>query len=288
MRHDENERDRVAGKSEHEGAPTPEELRFVERWGAWIDRDVAGDLDEAERAELERAAARDAELREALADARATARLFADAPRLRAPEGLDDRILAAIDRDERAATTAELVTAPDDATVPGSRPVSRRSPAPRSRRREVSRWGALVAVAAAVVLMVVAGPTDWFTGPSPDPSSDGTADGVFLVAEDGTTYSEAEVRAAAEQVEMAMAVFGRTMDRTTRAVRSEVTGELNEHVTEPLREGIGRSVNSIPYLRPRKGDEEHSGMIPDRHDLHEGERPLRSRALESAHTGERT
>lgn len=264
MRHDENSHDDVARdvRRGHDGGadgiPTADELRFVERYADAIDAYVDGSLDATSRLELERAARSDARLREALADATFAATFFAGVPTPRADRALDARILGAIDAESARGT--------------GRAPHRTRSPRPSLRT-----WGALAAAAAVLALMFVGNAQQWFRANDADPST--------FVAADGTVYTEAEVQAATEQMEMAMAVFGRTMDRTTRAVRSDLTGDLREFVSDPLREGLGRSVNSIPFLRPRGGEQEHSGNIPE---PPAGERPLRSRALEGAHIGERT
>lgn len=270
MRHDENPRDEVSRNHDGgtEGTPTAEELRFVQRYAESIDAYVDGTLDTAARRELERAARTDARLRDALADAGFSAAFFDGSASLRAPRSLDARIFAAIDA---------------QATVGTTRPVHR-SHAPQRARRA---WSAAAAVAAVLLLMVLGNSQRWFFARDAGPMTDGpvTPGPVSYVASDGSVFTEQEVRAATEQMEVAMAVFGRTMDRTTQAVRTEVTEELRDHVQDPLREGLGRSVNSIPFLRPRGGDQEHSGIIPI---PPAGERPLRSRALEGAHIGERT
>ena len=269
MRHDENPRDEVS--RDHEGGaestPTADELRFVQRYADAIDAYVDGTLDAAARLELERAARTDARLRDALADAGFSAAFFTGGEAVRAPRSLDARVFATIDA-QAAAETA--------------RPVHRS----RAPRRALRAWSAAAAVAAVLLFMVVGNSQRWFAardaGPMTGPVTPGP---VTYVASDGSVFTEQEVRDATEQMEVAMAVFGRTMDRTAQAMRAEMTEELRNHVQDPLREGLGRSVNSIPFLRPRGGDQEHSGNIPT---PPAGERPLRSRALEGAHIGERT
>jgi hypothetical protein len=237
----------------HDVPPTDEELRFAEQYAEALDAYAAGTLDDAERRALERVASRDPRLRAALDDAVFCGDFFARATTPRADPSIETRILAAVD-----AETRERV---------------QRSPAPR---RPVRTWAAWAAAAAVLVLMIQ-GITSQRIGDDPEATT--------YVAADGSVFTEDEVRDAAEQMGLAMAVFGRTLDRTTRAVQSELTGELRDHVREPLREGLGRGVHSIPFLRPRGGDQEHSGNLPR---PPAGERPLRSRALESAHFGERT
>ena len=104
------------------------------------------------------------------------------------------------------------------------------------------------------------------------------------MAADGTVFTADEVQAALDEVEMAMAVLGGELDRTSSIVRREMNTELHDHVAEPVQRGFGRTVDSIPYLREDAQDDQHSGVrLPPT-----GERPLRSLALPGAFSAERT
>ncbi len=235
-------------REQHDPRPTEAELRAVERWADAVDAAARGELDADALAELEREAEHDAWLREALADARAVRAHVRDLPRLEAPADLDARILAAVDREHR--------------------PRRARGPAPRA----TLRWIATAAVAAAAAFVLFVGPTPWRSAPN------------TFVAADGTVFTEDEVRAAAEQVEMAMAVLNGELDRTSSIVGREMKTELREHVADPVRRSFGQTVDSIPFLRDPARDDQHSGLrFPPT-----GERPLRSHARPGALHGERT
>jgi hypothetical protein len=241
---------------EPEHLPTHDEIAFVEQWMEAVDRAARGELDGKELDALERAARSNDVLREALEDARRVRPQFARMGRLAAPAELDQRILGAID--------AEDGTDTDSRPMPSHHSV-RRSPGPRPRRT-IPAWG-WTAAAAAIVLLFV------WTIPSgiQDPEAP-------VVAHE---FSDTEVQAAAEEMEMAMAMLGRTMQRTSRRLQEEMNAGVRETLNDSFRQGFGRTVNQIPYLRPSNVDEEHSGIhIPPRDELH--------RTLGVALPGERT
>ncbi len=226
----------------------PEDLRpgehaCADRYAEAIDAFARGTLDDTARAELSRAAERDPALRARLDDAIAVRRLvtaarldrsFGLAPgSASAREALSQRILAAIDAETSAA-----------AGTRSRHP--QRSPAP-GRRPWLWSWGTAVA---ALLLWMLVGPDTH--GPSAPRSSSA------WVEFDGVRYPRAEVEAAVEELETALAVLDHTMQRTGSIVREEVRTEWKENVTEPLLQGFGRTVRSIPYLPPRTKNVEHS------------------------------
>jgi hypothetical protein len=169
------------------------------------------------------------------------------AARLAAPADLNARILDAVDAEEERQRTVRRA---------GS------AIAPRPHHR-IPAWGWTAAAAAVVALLFWAASLDVPGGPKPSQTQ--------FVAADGTVYSDAEVEAAAAEVEVALSVLSETMERTGRRLQHEMNTELREHLNDPLRQGFGRTLRGIPYLRPRSS-EEHSGiLIPPRDDAH---RPL--------------
>lgn len=241
-----------------ETGPTPDELAFAERWMETVDRAARGEVDGEELDALEAAARTNPVLREALDDARRLRPYFARMGDLAARDALDRRILGAIDAE------------------PASRPTAvphrvRRTPGPRPSRT-IGVWGWTVAAAAVVLLLVWAAPFDPFGTRAPAPT---------LVATDGTAYSESEVRAAEEELEMAMAVLGQTMRRTSERLRQEMDAGVRETLDDSFRQGFGRTLRQIPYLNRTQTNEEHSGiLIPPRDEHH--------RTLGVALPGERT
>jgi hypothetical protein len=236
---------------------TREELAFAERWMESVDRAARGELDADELGALEKAARSNAMLREALDDARRLRPHF-DRLKAAAPSGaLDQRILGAID---------ELDAEPVSRPKPTHHPV-RRSHAPRPGRA-IPAWG-WTAVAAAVVVLLV-----WA---KPAPIEDRASEPAVVARE----YSEAEVQAAAQDMEMAMAVLRQTMQRTSRQLQQEMTNGVRETLNESFRQGFGRTLDQIPYLNRSSTNEEHSGIpIPPRGEFH--------RSLGVALPGERT
>jgi hypothetical protein len=94
-------------------------------------------------------------------------------------------------------------------------------------------------------------------------------------------FSDSEVQAAAEEMEMAMAMLGQTMQRTSQRLQREMSNGVRETLDDSFRQGFGRTLNQIPYLKRTPDDEEHSGIpIPPRDELH--------RTLGVALPGERT
>jgi hypothetical protein len=233
--------------------PTPDEVAFVDRWMETVDRAARGELDGDELDRLEAAARSNEMLREALDDARRMRPHFARMKEMGADPGLEQRILGAID----AETDSR----------PKSHHQVRRNTSPRPRRA-IPAWGWTVAAAAVVVLLV------WS---KPAPISDPDAS-IPVVAQ---SYSDAEVEAAAQEMEMAMAMLGQTMQRTSRRLQQEMNTGVRETLNDSFRQGFGRTVNQIPYLKSSNTTEEHSGIhIPPRDGLH--------RTLGVALPGERT
>lgn len=241
---------------EHESIPTPDELAFVERWMEQVDRAARGELDGPGLDALERAARGNEMLREALDDARALRPHFARMGELAAGNALDQRILGAIE------TGAE----------PDSRPTSvhprvRRSPGPRPFRA-IPAWGWTAVAAAAVVLLVWTMPLGIDQPAGMDP----------VVAQD---YSDAEVQAAAEEMQVALAMLGQTMQRTSARLQQEMNSSVRAPLDDSFRRGFGRTLHEIPYLNQTSDQEEHSGIpIPPRDEIH--------RTLGVALPGERT
>ena len=247
---------------EPESPPTPDELAFVEQWATTIDRAVRGELDGKELDVLEAAARQDDVLRSALEDARALRPLFARAGQLPAAAALDQRILGAID--------AETESRP-------SRPHHRARRIPTMRPlRAVPAWGWTAVAAAAVLILVWTGPFAQFGASAPEPTGSGQ-----VVAHDGTAFSESEVQAAAQEMEMALAMLSQTMQRTTALLQEEMNSGVRERLNNSFRQGFGRTLRDIPYLNQPDTSEEHSGIyIPPRDALH--------RSLGVALPGERT
>lgn len=233
--------------------PTPDEIAFVDRWMETVDRAVRGELDGAELDRLEAAARSNAMLREALDDARRMRPHFERMKELGAGPELDRRILGAIDADTDSR--------------PKPHQTVRRTPGPRPRRA-IPAWGWTVAAAAIVVLLVWSRPSE-------------ISDPGIATSEVAQSFSDAEVEAAAREMEMAMAMLGQTMQRTSRRLQQEMTDGVRETLNESFRQGFGRTVNQIPYLKSTSTTEEHSGItIPPRDGRH--------RTLGVALPGERT
>jgi hypothetical protein len=196
-------------------------------------------------------------LREALDDARRMRPHFARMKEMGASPELDQRILGAIETADGADTDSR----------PKSHHAVRRSPSPRPRRA-IPAWGWTVAAAAIVVLLV------WSR---PSPISDQGAQ-VPVVAQE---FSDAEVQAAEQELETAMAMLGATMQRTSRRLQQEMKTGVRDPLENSFRQGFGRTVNQIPYLNPTNATEEHSGIsVPPRDEAH--------RTLGVALPGERT
>ena len=245
-----------------EGLPTPDELAFAERWADTIDRAVRGELESDELDALETAARQDDLLRSALEDARALRPLFARAGHMPAAAALDQRILGAIDADTDSRPERPHVRA-------------RRIPAPRPLRA-MPAWGWTAAAAAIVVIFVWTGPFARLGATGPPPT-----DSRQFVASDGTPFSETEVEAAAMEMEMALAMLNRTMRRTSARLQQELNSEVREPLNDSFRQGFGRTLREIPYLKRPDTTEEHSGiLIPPRDAQH--------RYLGVALPGERT
>lgn len=237
--------------------PTADEIAFVEQWMETIDRAARGELDGDELDRLEAAARTNGMLREALDDARRMRPHFARMKDMNAGPELEQRILGAIDSAEGADTDSR----------PKSHHAVRRSPGPRPRRA-IPAWGWTVAAAAVVVLLVWSKPS-----PITDPGVE-----VPVVAQE---FSDAEVQAAEQELEMAMAMLGQTMQRTSRRLQQEMTTGVRDTLNDSFRQGFGRTVNQIPYLNNSNDTEEHSGIsIPPRDEAH--------RNLGVALPGERT
>lgn len=242
-----------------ESLPTPDELAFAERWMETVDRAARGELDGPELDALQAAARTNPMLREALDDARTLRPRFARMGELVADDALDERILGAIDAE--SASRREATHSP-----------VRRVRTPRPSRA-VPAWAWTAVAAAVVVFLVWMGPFDPFERGSQAPPA--------LVAQDGTSYSESEVRAAEEELEMAMAMLGQTMRRTSKRLQQEMNAGMRETLDESFRQGFGRTLQEIPYLNRPDNNEEHSGMtIPPRDEHH--------RTLGVALPGERT
>ena len=234
--------------------PTPDEIAFVDQWMETVDRAARGELDADELDRLEAAARSNAMLREALDDARRMRPHFARMKELSASPELEQRILGAIDADI-------------DSRPESSHHQVRRNTGPRPRRA-IPAWGWTVAAAAVVVLLV-------WSRPSPISDQDTQTP---VVAQ---SFSDAEVEAAAQVMEMAMAMLGQTMRRTSRRLQQEMTDGVRETLNDSFRQGFGRTVDQIPYLKSSNTTEEHSGIsIPPRDGLH--------RTLGVALPGERT
>jgi hypothetical protein len=245
-----------------EPLPTPDELAFVEQWTELIDRAARGELDGDELDALEAAARQDPVLREELEDARAVRPLFARAGQLAAGTALDQRILGAID-------------AEPDSRPSRPRHRARRIPTPRPLRA-IPAWGWTAVAAAAVLILVWSGPLNQFGASAPEPTGAGQ-----IVAHDGTPFSESEVQAAAQEMELALAMLSQTMQRTSVRLQEEMNSGVREPLNNSFRQGFGRTLRDIPYLNRPDTSEEHSGInIPPRDALH--------RSLGVALPGERT
>ncbi|RKZ12584.1 hypothetical protein DRQ53_14585 [bacterium] len=252
-------------KDRPEYLPTADELTFAERWMESVDRAARGQLDADELEALEAAARTNDTLREALEDARALRPQFARMGELAARAALDQRILGAIDRETDAETDSRQGSRPNSsrhrARRPGLRPM-----------REIPVWGWTAAAAAVVLLLVWTVPGGIDQPADPDP-------GVTTVV--AQEYSESEVQAAAAEVQIALAMLGQTMQRTSRRLQQEMSSGLYEPLNDSFRQGFGRTLHEIPYLNRSSEDEEHSGIsIPPRDALH--------RTLGVALPGERT
>jgi hypothetical protein len=224
--------------------------RLLEEWSDILERAVRDELDESERQALERACEENPELREAFEDARLSRQLFAALRPERAPGSLETRILAAIDADvEEAGHEAPI------------RSRQRRTPRQGRRPAFAPWWG--VAAAAAVVLLAL-----FLPGRMMDFERNRRAD--ELAREDaetladrtaGAEYSEAEVRAAAEEMRLALALVARTMDRTSEVLRLEMREEVRDRVTHPLEEGIETGLRAIPMFKTVPREDEHSRIL---------------------------
>jgi len=233
------------------GHPTHDEIAFVDQWMDTIDRAVRGELDPDELERLEAAARTNEMLREALDDARRMRPYFARMKELPAGSSLDQRIFGAIDADTVSRTKSHHQV--------------RRT---RGPRRAVPAWGWTVAAAAIVVLLV-------WSRPSPI-----SAPGVET-PEVAQSFSDAEVQAAAQEMELAMAMLSHTMQRTSRHLREQMNEGVRETLNNSFRQGFGRTIDQIPYLKSSNTTEEHSGIsIPPRDEGH--------RTLGVALPGERT
>jgi len=245
-----------------EPLPTPDELAFVEQWTELIDRAARGELEGDELEALEAAARQDPVLREELEDARAVRPLFARAGQLAASTALDQRILGAIDAETDSRPSRPRHRAP---RIPTPRPL-----------RAVPAWGWTAVVAAAVLILVWTGPLTQFGASAPGPTGSGQ-----IVAQDGTPFSESEVQAAAQEMELALAMLSQTMQRTSARLQQEMNSGVREPLNNSFRQGFGRTLRDIPYLNQPDTSEEHSGInIPPRDALH--------RTLGVALPGERT
>jgi hypothetical protein len=239
--------------------PTADEIAFVDQWMETVDRAARGELDPDELDRLEAAARSNEMLREALDDARRMRPHFARMKEMGAGPELDQRILGAIDSEESADIDSRPKTSYHQV---------RRNTSPRPRRA-IPAWGWTVAAAAAVVVLLV-----WSR---PSEISDPGAEAPVVAQ----SFSDAEVEAAAQEMEMAMAMLGQTMQRTSRRLQQEMNTGVRETLNDSFRQGFGRTVNQIPYLKPSNTTEEHSGIhIPPRDGLH--------RTLGVALPGERT
>lgn len=224
--------------SEDLGPLSPAEQALLE-WAEIIDADLDGSIDPTDRERLHARLREDAALREAYDEARFSHELFEKVEMPTAPRSVREGVLAAID--------AESAPAADD---PTSRPMPRRSPAPRPRRDGLLQFAGVAA--AVIALLVVMLPGRF----APDGSHDDSSISD-LAARSG--YSEAELEEAAEEVRMAMAVLSRSVGGTTaELLRSEMRSEVGDRIRGPLRESLRRGAHSIPYLIPDAGNDQHS------------------------------
>ena len=79
----------------------PHLLRLLDEWSELLERAARGELDESERAELDRACEENEELREALEDALFSRQLFARVRPAPSPRTLAPRILDRIEAENR-------------------------------------------------------------------------------------------------------------------------------------------------------------------------------------------
>ncbi len=258
-------------KDRPEHLPTADELAFAERWMESVDRAARGQLDADELDALEAAARTNDMLREALEDARALRPQFARMGELAAHAALDQRILGAIEREAEAASRPDTRQVSNEVSRPNSSRHRVRRPGLRPMR-EIPVWGWTAAAAAVVLLLVWTVPGGIDQPADPDP-------GVTTVVTQ--EYSESEVQAAAAEVQIALAMLGQTMQRTSRRLQEEMNSGLYEPLNDSFRQGFGRTLHEIPYLNRSSEEEEHSGIsIPPRDALH--------RTLGVALPGERT
>jgi hypothetical protein len=235
------------------GKLSPAEEALIE-WAETIDAVLDGNPRAADRDAFEDELDRNDALCEAFETAGTSRALTSQLRPEACPSHLGDAIRAAID--------SESAPRVDSST---SRPL--RSPAPRGRRESLLQVGGLLAAVVALVAVLLPGrllpPTE------SDPSSNLAAN-----------YSDAEVRAALDEMRTAMAMISGAMAGTADVLRSEMHSEVSERLRAPLEDGLRRSVRSIPYLNPDSGNDQHSrNLSPPR---------MQSEVLEIVNALERT
>lgn len=212
------------------------ELSAAERalleWSTTIDDAVAGRLPARELENFETAVARDAGLREAYEEARASHSLTSGLPIESCPPALSAAIAAAVDLESTVVGSAS------------SRPL--RTPAPRGRRETLLRAGGMLA--AVVALLAILLPGRLLLRSSDTPRNSFASSG----------YSDTEVRTALLEMQTALAMISGAMDGTAEVLRSEMQSEVSDRMQKPLEEGLRRSVRPIPYLNPDTGNDQHS------------------------------
>ncbi len=210
---------------------SPAEVAMI-AWADTIDAAIRGQLRGEDLDRFHREVDRDPALREAYDEAKASWTLSSQIPMEGCPTHLHDAISSLVD--------AECIPNHD---FPTSRPL--RTPAPRGRRESLLQVGGLVAAALALVAILL---PNQLLVTHESPPSDG------LTAE----YSDAELRAALDEMRTAMAMISGAMDGTAEVLRSEMHSEVSERLRGPLEDGLRRSVRSIPYLIPDSGNDQHS------------------------------